>query len=94
MRYLNKSIGISLILTALFLSLGCVELPIAVSTLNSGLSIYGKLKPDPVPVVAPTGRLPCKAVPQIYLSGNIDGLTDSDLKQIVKHNKVIEALCE
>ncbi len=94
MRYLNKSIGISTLLTASFLSLGCVELPIAVATANASLSIYEKLGPKAVPVVAPTGRLPCKAVPAIYLDGDIDGLTDSDLQAIVKHNEVVEKFCE
>ncbi len=81
-------------MTASFLSLGCVELPIAVATANASLSIYEKLGPKAVPVVAPTGRLPCKAVPAIYLDGDIDGLTDSDLQAIVKHNEVVEKFCE
>jgi hypothetical protein len=94
LRSSSRLIGISALLTANFLSVGCVELPIAVATANASLSIYEKLGPKAVPVVAPTGRLPCKAVPAIYLDGDIDGLTDSDLKQIVKHNKIIETFCE
>lgn len=70
-----------------------MELPIAISTLSSTVSIYDKLKPEPAAVVRPTGRLPCNIVRPIYLDGDIDGLTDSDLQSIVKHNEVVARLC-
>ena len=66
---------------------GCVPLEI-VKTGISATSLYYAKKASEPRVVSD-----CNVMEPIYLEGDVEGLTDEDLKQIVTHNEIHKRVC-
>ena len=82
-----KLLSLSTLLTATLLLNGCIALQ-AISSATSVGSLYYAKKGYELSVEE------CDIIKPIYLDGDVTGLTDNDLKQIVNHNEIYEQLCQ
>ena len=73
---------------ALSLSAACVPLQTISAVSNLGGAYYAK-KLSERPLISPE----CQWTENIYLEGDISGLTDEDMKKIVKHNEIRGRIC-
>jgi len=67
---------------------GCVALQVISSVSSIASVVYAKKAGE---AVSSSG---CSWTAPIYLDGDVEGLTDGDLKQIVTHNEVRDRICE
>lgn len=56
--------------------------------ISAGNLYYTKKRSEVVQI-----KSDCELMEPIYLDGDVEGLTDSDLKQIVTHNEIHNRVC-